>query len=157
MVPWLWFWAPQLHFPWSGAVSQNIEPRTDWFARLVPEDAGDAEIEAEATRIASYGRQLGLLTELLLGLAGQARALPPEAARARDQLQALSREIEALKTSRRGRSADRLLRELQALQRRDGAAFGQLAAQLRPLLDAATPARRRGSGSAVESGGRSSS
>ena len=30
MFPWLWLWAPQLHFPWSGDVAQDIEPTTTW-------------------------------------------------------------------------------------------------------------------------------
>jgi hypothetical protein len=25
VYPWLWFWAPHFHFPWSGSVAQQIE------------------------------------------------------------------------------------------------------------------------------------
>lgn len=66
MYPWLWFWAPQVHFPWSGAVSQNIEPNTTWFSSLIKPGAGNAQIERRAFEVASYGRQFGLITEVLL-------------------------------------------------------------------------------------------
>jgi hypothetical protein len=45
---WLWFWAPQLHFPWSGNVAQRIEPTTRWFFQGIDPSAGDADIEENA-------------------------------------------------------------------------------------------------------------
>ena len=36
MYPWLWFWAPQFHFPFSGSVAQRIEPDTRWFFDGIP-------------------------------------------------------------------------------------------------------------------------
>ena len=67
MFPWLWFWTPQLYFPWSGSVAQRIEP--NWFFDAISPNAGIGKIEKKAFEIASYGRQLGLITEVVLDLA----------------------------------------------------------------------------------------
>ena len=69
MFPWLWYWAPQVHFPWSGRVAQQIAPDTHWFFGGIRPGAGDARIEEQAFGVASYGKQLGLITEVLLALA----------------------------------------------------------------------------------------
>jgi hypothetical protein len=65
MFPWLWFFAPQVHYPWSGSVAQQIAPDTDWFFGSIRPGAGDARIEQQAFAVASYGKQLGLITEVL--------------------------------------------------------------------------------------------
>jgi hypothetical protein len=80
MFPWLMIWAPQLHFPFSGSVAQQIDP--NWFFGAISPSAGDAKIEQEAWQVASYGRQLGLITEVLIALAEQS-ALPGNAAKAK--------------------------------------------------------------------------
>ena len=61
MFPWLWLYAPQLYFPWSGSVAQQIEPNVDWFFDSINAAAGDGKIERKAFDKASYGTQLGLL------------------------------------------------------------------------------------------------
>ena len=78
MFPWLWFWAPQVHLPWSGNVAQDIEPSTSWFFRGIRPQSGDGEIEERAFAVASYGRQLGLITEVLLELAEQLAPASPQ-------------------------------------------------------------------------------
>lgn len=98
MFPWLCLWSPQflVHYPFSGAVTQDIQ--TDWFSQYVKGKAGDADTERSAVAVASYGKQLGLITELLLALAAQQQAALPEAAQAsRDRLQAIQNAITALK------------------------------------------------------------
>jgi hypothetical protein len=91
MNPWFFFWAPQLTLPFGGSVAQRIEPDTRWFFNGITPGAGDPEIERKAFDVASYGRQLGLLTEVLTDLAAQA---PPTTARGRKSLQRLH-EIQA--------------------------------------------------------------
>jgi hypothetical protein len=59
MYPWLWIWAPQLHFPWSGGVAQRIEPNANWFFDSISGQPGNAKIEKKAFGVASYGKQLG--------------------------------------------------------------------------------------------------
>jgi hypothetical protein len=98
MTPWFWTWAPQIHLPLSGDVAQRIDPKTVWRFDAIPGWAGDGRLEQRAVNeVASYGRQLGLITEVLLSIA---RQLPPGDAAARESLARLERiaaEIEGLK------------------------------------------------------------
>ena len=72
MFPWILFWAPQLYFPWSGSVIQDIDPETTWFPATLTARAGNGRIEKRALNdVASYGRQLGLITEVLIEIAGK--------------------------------------------------------------------------------------
>lgn len=135
MVPWLWFWAPQIHFPWSGSVAQQIAPDTHWFFSGIAPGAGDARIEEKAFAVASYGKQLGLITEVLLELAAQA---PEASARARAsiaKLEAIRAAIEAIKTAEYERVADALAEQVDTIRRRGGARAQALEARLRPLLE----------------------
>jgi hypothetical protein len=139
MFPWFWLWAPQVHLPWSGSVSQHIAPDTDWFFAGIPAQAGDARVEQQAFGVASYGRQLGLITEVLLALAQEA---PPSDAKAREsvaRLQAIRDQIEQLKHAEVERWADALADELRAVQRRGGARARALQQRLQPLLLDARP------------------
>jgi hypothetical protein len=136
MYPWLWFWAPQVHLPWSGDVAQRIDPTTHWFFQGIRPGAGNARIEERAFDVASYGRQLGHITELLLDLAQHADgALSPKAAEARGKLDEISRRIEAVKELEYRLDADLLEQRLREAQRRGGADFDRLAARLLPLLE----------------------
>jgi len=67
MFPWLWFWSPHLQYPFSGNVEQDYKPFTNWgFFRSIRPDAGDGQIEQKIFDVASYGRQLGLITEVIM-------------------------------------------------------------------------------------------
>jgi hypothetical protein len=135
MFPWLWLFAPQVHFPWSGSVAQHIAPETDWFFAGIPAAAGDARIERQAFEVASYGRQLGLLTEVLLDLAAQT---PPRSAQARAslaRLQSIRAEIEGLKQADHERAAEALVEQVRAIRRRGGAQAEALDRRLQPMLD----------------------
>jgi len=134
MFPWLWFWAPQVHFPWSGAVSQDIRPHTTWFSDLIPPGSGNARIEQQAFAVASYGRQLGLITELLIELAERGGPLSPEAQKSLERLCEIRAEIDVIKATEYGATAARLADEVRAVQARGGAEFEQLARRLRPML-----------------------
>ena len=97
MYPWFFFWAPQVTLPFGGSVAQRIEPNTNWFFDGIDPGAGDPAIERKAFEVASYGRQLGLLTEVLVDLAAQT---PPTTAKGRKSLQRLQeiqRRIEEVK------------------------------------------------------------
>lgn len=71
MFPVFWCWAPQFKFPWSGSVMQDIDPDVSWFFNSIKPTAGHARIEQRAFEIASYGKQIGLITEVLIELAEQ--------------------------------------------------------------------------------------
>ena len=90
MNPWFFFWAPQLTMPFGGSVAQRIEPDTTWFFNGIAPTAGDPRIERKAFDVATYGRQLGLITEVLVDLAAQT---PPTTAKGQKSLKRL-REIQ---------------------------------------------------------------
>ncbi|WP_018013564.1 hypothetical protein [Teredinibacter turnerae] len=128
MLPWLWFWAPQLHFPLSGNVEQDINTITrKWFAGI-PASAGDGDIERQAVKVASYGRQLGLLTELILELAQKAPEKSPRAIEVCERLADIQHSIAQLKQPN-AKNTD-MAEQLQALQQQDPARFRTLCASL---------------------------
>ena len=134
MFPWLWFFAPQVHLPWSGSVAQQIAPDTHWFFSGIAPGAGDARIEEKAFAVASYGKQLGLITEVLLELAQQS---PKASAAARDsiaKLEAIRAEIERIKGAEHAHEADALAEQVRAIQQRGGAKARALNARLQTLL-----------------------
>jgi len=93
VFPWLFFWTPVFRYPYSGSVNQHIQPQTDWFVNNVRPGAGVPDIErAVVRRVASYGTQLGKLTDAVLVLAEQlpsgADATQKEAVEDLRQLQA---------------------------------------------------------------------
>jgi len=134
MYPWLWFWAPQFHFPFSGSLAQNIEPNTSWFSDLIQPSAGDAEIEKKAFGVASYGKQLGQITDVLLELAKTVPVTFPEASQALQSLRKIKTDIEAIKDEQYGTSAARLIGEVDAMRARGGAPYESLAEELRLML-----------------------
>jgi hypothetical protein len=134
MVPWLWFWAPQVHFPWSGSVAQHIAPDTHWFFGGIPPGAGDARIEEKAFAVASYGKQLGLITEVLLELAEQAPKASANARTSIAKLKKIQAAIEDIKAAEYDRVADALAEQVESVRRRGGARAKALEARLRPLL-----------------------
>lgn len=71
MYPWMNPWLYMLKAPWSGDVTQDIAPVTSWFSpQLEFNFAGNKKIEADiVAEAASYGRQLGILSEAVLELA----------------------------------------------------------------------------------------
>ncbi len=135
MFPWFWFFAPQVHFPWSGSVAQQIAPDTDWFFGSIRPGTGDARIEQQAFAVASYGKQLGLITEVLLQLAEALPDASAASAESIDRLKDIRDEIERIKNAEYGRVADALTEQVRVIQQRGGAKATALAARLRPLLD----------------------
>jgi hypothetical protein len=134
MYPWLWFWAPQWHFPWSGDVAQRIDPDTHWFFQGIGPAAGDAAIEEQAFAVASYGRQLGLITEVLIDLAERSGSGSRAAAASLRRLKAIAADIERLKQARLAAQAAELEAQLRELKRRGGSEYARVVERLVPLL-----------------------
>lgn len=134
MFPWLWIWAPHLALPLSGDVSQDIEPSMRWFFGNILPEAGNAKIEQRAFAVASYGRQLGLITDLLIELAETSL---PGAGNSHTTLQELKRlraEIEKVKDEEYEAQLRELESSVRAITRRGGPRAKRAAQQLRPLL-----------------------
>ncbi len=114
------FW--MFRFPLSGDVSQRIA--APWSSpSLTVNYAGDATIENRVvTEVASYGRQIGWLTEIALALAKN-EAPPADTLR---RLTEAAAEIETIKRSLRGSPFDAASAALDRLQREDSEAYGKL-------------------------------
>jgi hypothetical protein len=84
------------HWPFSGAVNQAIT--TPWFSPSYTVNyVGDPTIEQRVvSEVASYGRQLGWLDEIVLALAA-GKELPPETQETVKQLRRASDEIKKIK------------------------------------------------------------
>jgi hypothetical protein len=134
MFPWLWFWAPQLYLPWSGDVAQRIDPDTHWFFSAIKPEAGNAGIEEKAFAVASYGRQLGLLAEVLVALAEQSKPLPEPAARSLAEVKRIQAAIARIKDDEYAMQDEALEATLRQVKRRGGARHAALSKKLRPLL-----------------------
>lgn len=74
MNPWwpFYFTPDVFRSPLSGNVEQDISPLTNWFSPQVELNfCGNKNIEATViSEVASYGKQLGILTDAVLALAG---------------------------------------------------------------------------------------
>lgn len=134
MYPWLWLWAPQMNLPWSGDVAQEIEPTTSWFFRGIRPAAGDAEIEEKAFSIASYGKQLGLITEVLIDVAQQVGTLSVESTESMDRLKLIREAIDQIKTVERASRVSDIASQVAEVKRRGGSEYAELSRTLLPLL-----------------------
>jgi len=136
MFPWLWLYAPQLYFPWSGSVAQQIEPNVDWFFDSINADAGDGKIEKKAFDEASYGTQLGLLTKVLIELAGKQAPLSPKAAESLGRLKEIQVKIDNIKKDQASSLARSIEEQVRQLQKSNPAEFARLGDRLREILGA---------------------
>lgn len=104
MFPWLWIFAPQTYWPLSGAVSQDLV--TDAFFRGIRPGAGVPAIERQVFEQASYGKQLGWLSDVVIE-AIDANALRSAGAReALASLRTLHGRVERIKIEHRQDRAD---------------------------------------------------
>jgi hypothetical protein len=120
MVPWFWFWSPQFHFPLGGSVAQRFDP--DFFS-TIPDEAGQGDVEREIADGASYGRQLGLISEVLLAVTGQDAVTPAEGEEALQRLKKIYTDAEAVKRRHRGRQLDSAIAAMEKLRKSDPAAL----------------------------------
>lgn len=131
MHPMLWFWSPQIHFPWSGSVSQGFD--LDAFFDAIPGSAGDGDIEREAFKRHSYGQQLGWLTEILLD---QTRDQVAAAGSSLEKLRKADTEIRRLKIDKDEMTSLRIESYLRSVKLSDGPRFALLRERLAPLFEA---------------------
>ena len=134
MWPWMWiFYAPTYRFPWGGDWQQSVDTNA-----ATPWSSGNPELEhLIQTRIASYGRQIGWIHDVLLAeQPGADAAEQARAAQARAAMRKAGRRIEALKLAIDTEPADdaqaRALAAALQLKALDPGAY----AQLRQRLDA---------------------
>lgn len=118
MFPWLFWWAPSFYFPFSGAVTQDIE--TDWFDDEITPESGDANIERKVFRdVASYGTQIGLLNEAVLALAQELKPGAIEDNDALKRLKELQEQVERIKGRTKAHTRKRAKQMLDKLAQED--------------------------------------
>jgi hypothetical protein len=98
MFPWLWIYAPQVYGPLSGAVTQDV---TTAFFRGIKPGAGSPQIEREVFDQASYGKQLGLLMDIIVGAIDEAALRTPEARESFAKLKVLHAQVQRIKDANR--------------------------------------------------------
>ena len=101
MFPWFWMWAPQIHYPLSGNVEQDISPQLDWFFSGINPEAGIGSIEKGIFEKASYGKQLGMILDVLIASIDENTLKSKEAKKSFIDLKTLHKDIEQLKITKR--------------------------------------------------------
>lgn len=131
MFPWMWIlYAPTYRFPWSGDWAQQVDTNTVVDA-LAREGSSDPRLEREAIGIASYGRQLGWITEVLLARDSAADpTTQAEGERSLARLRETRSRIEALKPDDSATLARAAAQALGKLQQADPAAHARLLASI---------------------------
>lgn len=130
------YWLKQIINPWQSQVYYG--PVT--YQTMESSDIG---LEKEIVeRVASYGRQLGRISDLLQAMidtgALRSESLSIAQRQALEDFQSMHREIEALRWRRAGideAGIDRLRRKLADLKRRNDGEYERVARRLRELLD----------------------
>ena len=122
MIPWL-------RLPASGDVWQKVTNITDWFSPKVEMNfAGDPQIEQEVNaNVASYGRQIGVLTEAVIALAQADKAALDKAVTRLKEFQA---EIEAIKKRRAPDLEEGVLDAMSRLKSTDKDAYERVLTKL---------------------------
>jgi hypothetical protein len=131
MFPWFFLWAPQYHLPWSGAVRQDISPDTRWFFEAIDPRAGDGRIEKEIFDVASYGRQIGILSEVVLSLVDKDKIAAAEAQHAIEQLKQTYDEVREIKRRNRAHRVSAAVRALEDLRQHQPDEFAAVLARFK--------------------------
>ena len=129
MFSWAYPWANVWRGPFGGDVDQDIAPVTRWFSPTIEVNGdGDPELEREILKdAATYGAQLGALTDVVQELAAKARLNSPAAGRLRE----LSEKVDAVKARHRARAEQRARDALTRLGEQDPRALGALLAEFK--------------------------
>lgn len=131
MYPLPWFFSPNVHFPFSGDLSQTIAPATNWFSDYIHGTAGDPGVERKAFEVASYGKQLGLITEVLLAMHPDSPVALDKARQSLADLKEIWRKIEDVKDEEGAASAAAVEQQLDRLRRRNPAQYARVIGRLR--------------------------
>jgi hypothetical protein len=99
MFPWLWIFAPLTYWPLSGAVSQDFS--LDAFFRAIGPASGAPSVEQRAFEQASYGRQLGWLTDVIVEAVKPTALSSLEASQSFASLEDLHAKIKLMKAEHR--------------------------------------------------------
>ena len=99
-------------------IVQDIETNTSWFFGGIKPEAGNAKIEERAFGVASYGKQLGLITELLVSLAEKQSTLDPKDSASLSELKRIQSKIELIKDAEYKIEVQDIQSRIKVLQKR---------------------------------------
>jgi hypothetical protein len=116
-------------------VAQEIEPTTKWFFGLIEPESGISRIEEKAFKLATYGRQLGLITELLLDIASKSNELSVQARESKARLEILRSRIENVKQEEYREIFKELIERLSKLKQASPENFKTIESKLASLLE----------------------
>jgi len=114
MFPWLWLYAPQISWPLSGAVTEQVS--TEAFFRGIKPGAGVPAIEQQVFDQASYGKQLGWLMDVLVEAIDSGTLRSPEARASLASLKQLHAKVEQIKSEYRQDRTDAAIALLDKIQ-----------------------------------------
>jgi len=119
----------QFNFPWSGDVVQRIDP--DVYFGAIPAEAGDGQIEKAIVQKSSYGRQLGLITEVLVDLVDE---ISPgmQGHESLKKLKKIQIAIEQIKKEMKATTRETTRRLLEKMRQSDPEAFKQILQDFSP-------------------------
>lgn len=121
MFPWLWFWNPKVDFPLSGDVVQDFS--LDQFFSAIKRRAGNGELEREIFDTASYGKQIGWISEVLLSLAERVPFEDEKTKESFNRLKEICKEIEEIKGKNSAKRADEAIDLLNEIKEYDPQQF----------------------------------
>jgi hypothetical protein len=127
MNPWLLPWLGLYRWPLSGDVTQDIAPVTRWLSpQLEVNFAGDTKIEAEVVAdVASYGKQLGIVSEAVLEIADGKQGAAVE------RLRSLVADVDEIKRRHAENLEKRARADLAKLKETDPSALERLLGEFR--------------------------
>ncbi len=131
MFPWFWIWSPTIHMPLSGAVDEDIHASING----INSQAGNREVERQAVQVASYGRQLGLITEVLLASAQKIGPLPDDAENSLQRLKEIQDSIEQIKAKQAMADSQKIEQQLQNIMQNNPEEFLRLKQRLMAVLN----------------------
>jgi hypothetical protein len=113
------------NFPLSGHVNQKIEP--DLFFGSINPEVGDSEIEKEVFyKTASYGKQIGMITEIVLALAEEIDPKSEGVQRKIEKLKKIQEKVKKIKAEKKTRTQENAKEILDKLKHTDPDALNAL-------------------------------
>ena len=117
------FWQQVVRLPWSGEVDQHIAPSL-FSTSINVRGLGEPKLEQQIfTEVATYGKQLGELTDVVLSLAEAANLADCHALK---ELKAIARDVDKKKQEYRESAQQRAERALQELADSDPEGLSRL-------------------------------
>jgi hypothetical protein len=135
MFPWLFLWAPQYHWPLSGVLSQDVAPDTSWFFGSIPPWAGDSRLEKEIFESNSYGKQIGVLSDVLMALVEPEDIDATRAEKAIEQFKEIYREIKEIKARNKTHKTAAAIQLLEQIEASDPQELERILARFQHRLD----------------------